>query len=466
MAELAASAAKVIPLRPYQEDAIRRVRTEMASPPRGRGHRRVALVLPTGSGKTRTAAAIVAGALAKGTRVLWLAHRAELVEQACRTLEGFGIRCGAVAAASSRRPDPDAPCQVASIQTLLARETHRPPAQLLVWDEVHHCSEAAACWSGLLDAYNGVPIVGLTATPERGDGAGLAPLFDGLVAGATVRQLTADGHLVPCEVIRPRHLLQPGQIAQGPLEAYRAHGLDSAGRGRPAILFARTVEEATTYAAAFTAGGFRAEAITALTPQGVRDQALEAFRRGLVRVLCNVYVLTEGTDLPSAEVCVLARGAGTAGIFLQMVGRVLRPAPGKASALLLDLRGITYVHGMPEDERIYSLEGRGISRAQEAHCIVCSALLEGGYPCGACGYAPTQAETAETVVTGEPLVKFARKIAEGPVQRWETLLRWVDQCVARGWKLGSVRHKWRAVYSEDLPFETLMKAAQEVRNGH
>jgi len=442
-------------LRPYQEEAIRGVRRVM-----GRGQRRVCLVLPTGGGKTRTAAAVVQSALGRGNRVLWLAHRAELVEQACATLEAFGLPVGVVAASSGRAARPDSPVQVASIQTLVARDAVRPPAELIIWDECHHASEAAECWSGLLDAYRGVPMIGLTATPERGDGAGLAPLFNGLVVGASVAQLTAQGHLVPYEILRPARTLGPGEVAQNPVAAYLAHG-----GGRQGILFARNVEEAERYAAALGQAGVRAECVTATTPTADREAAVELYRRGVVRVLTNVYCLTEGVDLPAAAVCILARGAGAPGIAIQMWGRVLRPSPGKTSALILDLRGITHGPriGLPDDDRAYSLEGHGIRLATERHCQVCSAVIE-SYPCPACGYCPEAGDAAETVVTGDPLVKFARKRAEGEAERHATLLRWVREALGRGWKPGSVRFKWRAVYGEDLDMRRLMLAVQEVRS--
>jgi superfamily II DNA or RNA helicase len=452
MTAVAVAPPQPISLRDYQADVIAKARTEMRA-----GRTRCVIVIPTGGGKTRIGGAIVQSAIAKGGRVLWLAHRSELVEQAALTLESFGLTVGVVAASSRRRPSPDAPVQVASIQTLVARTEGRPPATLLVWDEAHHCSEAAELWAGLLEAYAGVPMIGLTATPERGDGAGLAPLFTGLVVGATVRELTEAGHLVPCEIVRPGRMLEPGQIAQDPITAYREHG-----GGRQGILFARSVEEAQQYATRLTAEGVRAECVTATTSPADRDAALELFRRGVVRILTNVFVLTEGTDLPMASVCILARGAGSAGIFVQMVGRVLRPSPGKTSALLLDLRGVTHGHvGLPEDERLYSLEGRGMRLAQTMRCRVCQGPLPGGYPCE-CGYAPTSAESAETVIAGVPLEKFSRMIAQGPQQRQETLERWVRRALAAGHNPRSVRYKWKAVYGEELSADRLMAAVTAV----
>lgn len=441
------------PLRAYQLEAIELVRARM----RG-GKHRIVLVMPTGSGKTRTGAEIVRQAEAKGSRILWLAHRTELVDQTCKTLAEYNIDVGAISASSCWDYRPDAPVQVASIQTLLARD-HRPPANLIIWDECHHASEGAEEWASLLDAYPGVRMLGLTATPERGDGAGLAPMFDDLVVGVSVRKLTEMGHLVPCEVIRPDKLLDRGHLAQPPLEAYRAHA-----SGLQGFLFAKSVEEAEGCAREFTAAGVRSVAIHAKTPALERSAALQLFREGKIRILSNVYVFTEGTDLPMASVCILARGASTAGIYLQMAGRVLRPSPGKKQAILIDLRGVSNEHGPPEEDRVYKLEGRGISRAG-ATCKVCGSPLV-AYPCSGCGYMPEAGDGPEgSVVVDVPLVKFARKIAEGPAQRWETCVRWVRAAAAKGHKVSSVRYKWRAVYQEDLPFQWLRAATDIVLDG-
>jgi superfamily II DNA or RNA helicase len=168
--------------------------------------------------------------------------------------------------------------------------------------------------------------------------------------------------------------------------------------------------------------------------------------------LSNVYVMTEGVDLPAAAVCILARSIGSVGGYLQMVGRILRPALGKPSATLIDLPGISHDHGCPEDERVFSLDGKAIALAVRA-CKVCSCPLN-EYPCPRCGYSPEVVEGGELVeatITGDPLVKFARKIAESPAQRWETCKRWIATALAKGHNPASVAYKWRHVYREDLP---------------
>jgi superfamily II DNA or RNA helicase len=147
-----------------------------------------------------------------------------------------------------------------------------------------------------------------------------------------------------------------------------------------------------------------------------------------------------------------------------MIGRILRPAPGKTSALLIDLNGASHQHGMPEDERLFKLHGRAIQKAEVSHCAVCTAaLVDGTYPCIACGYQPQGSKTT-TRVTNDPLVRFARKIAEGPEQRRETLQRWIGQAVSKGYKPTSVFYKWKAVYSEQLPRALFNEAMSALRN--
>lgn len=444
-----------ISLRDYQQSAVTQVRDAMRE-----GAKRVVLVLPTGAGKTRTGAAIVERAIGRGSRVVWLAHRTELIDQTANTLHEHGLPVGVVAASSAWPIDVKAPVQVCSVQTLLARE-HRPPAELLVWDECHHASESAPTWAALLAAYPEVRTLGLTATPERGDGSGLAPLFHRLVVGVTVRELTEQGHLVPCEVSRPGRLLKSGELAQEPLEAYLANAA-----GMQGFLFAKSVEEAQRYADQFTAAGVRAVCVHAGTKAEERTVALELFKQGVVKILSNVYVFTEGTDLPMAQVCILARGASTAGIYLQMVGRVLRPHRGKKSAMLIDLRGVSHVHLMPEDERKFELEGKGITACggDLAKCKVCKSSLGDGYPCATCGYAPDAGDDKSTSskVVDEPMVKYARMIAQGPQQRFETLVRWIRAADEKQWKRSSVKHKWRAVYGAPPNAEAWTKACAEV----
>lgn len=440
-------------LRPYQQDAIERVRQAMCA-----GRRRVLLVMPTGSGKTVTCGDVVRRTVAAGRRALWLAHRSELVDQAADALTRLGLTVGAACATASTPPNPYAPVQVASVQTLLARGA-RPPADMIVADEAHHFGEAAEEWSALLAAYPDALIVGPTATPERGDGSGLEDSFDAIVVGATVRELTELGHLVPCEVLRPDKPLGPGELARNPVDAYLEHA-----RGRRAIVFARSVLLAEQYASEFAMHGVTARALSAETPWVERRLYIDAFRRGAVQVLVNVFVLTEGFDAPESDCCILARGAGSSGMYLQMIGRVLRPAPGKRDALVLDLRGVSHDHGLPSDEREYSLEGCGIRlRDPNSYCPVCGGLKPPGEPCGSCDYAPSGEDKAKPdVIKGVALKPYMRlRETDDDVKRAERLARWLRDCAIKGHKEGAAKHKFNAVYGH-WPTGAMMAAARKL----
>lgn len=421
-------------LRDYQLATIDRVRAHVKA-----GCRAVCAVLPTGAGKTKTASEVVRRVVESKQRVLWLAHRAELVDQAADTLGKLGLIVGAVSASAQTPPNPFAPVQVATIQTLLARNV-RPRADLIVADEAHHY--VADEFVTVIRDYPQAILLGLTATPERSDGRGLGEIFGALVVGTTIKQLTELGHLVPCEVIRPKKLLESGQIAQSPVDAYVQHA-----SGRKAIVFARTIELAESYAAEFNLRGIVARTISAETPWAERCLYIDAFKRGTVQVLTNVFALTEGLDVPSMSCVILARGFGTSGPYLQAVGRALRPAPGKADAIVIDLRGVSHELGHPSDERLYSLDGKGIRLSDaNVYCPVCGAARIVGEPCTACGWKPQGDETKPDKITGDALEKYAALRRDDDDARVARLAKWIAAGNAAGYKQGWANAKYRAVY--------------------
>lgn len=417
----------------------------------------VLAVSPTGSGKTTMAAEMVRRAHALGNPVLWLAHRSELIDQAYDRLAEFGVPCGVISASSTRPPNPYELVQVASIQTILARNL-RPPARLVVWDEAHHAP--SDLWSGLASDYADALLVGWTATPERSDGRGLGAIYRSIVTIATVQELIDLGHLVPCNVIHPEHKLRAGSIAQHPVDAWLAHA-----RGRRTVVFSPSVVAAETHAAGFRAKGIRAEVVHGETPKGRRDELLGEFKAGTLQVLVNVYVLTEGFDAPETDCVILARGCGTAGTYLQMVGRGLRVAPGKADCLLLDLHGVIHVHGHPAKQRTYSLNGKGISGANDndvdtgTSCRVCGAPTTPGEACSDCGTEPKQITAPK--VTGDPLVKYASKRTETDDRRAATLARWMLEGRSKGYKPGFARGRYKVVYGEP-PTSAVVDEAEQL----
>jgi len=360
------------------------------------GARSIVVVIPTGGGKTLTATMVAGGGRAKGRRVAWLAHREELVDQGAASLARLGVRVGVVKA--GRAADPEAPIQVASVQTLHARPAELPPADIVVVDECHHAT--AATWRALLARWPKLELVlGLTATPERGDrtplGRSSGGVFEALVSETSVAELqrTArpDGHpiLVPCRVIGPAKPQR--ELFRDPVEGLLQFGRNSAGRLRPSILFAASVPEAEAAAEAARRRGIRAASIDGSTPSEERRRSLEAFAAGELDLLTNVFVLTEGFDSPRAEVCAIARGCSASSTFLQMVGRVLRSSPetGKRDALLIDYRGLSYQHGLVEHARSYSLDGKAITCSagdgpRAFQCPRCSGVFAPAERCPYC----------------------------------------------------------------------------------
>ena len=366
-------------LRPYQLRAIADLRQSYAA-----GNRAPCLVLPTGAGKTVVASEIIRSATSRGKRVLFLAHRAELLDQSVAKLENTGVTNVRMIRAEHDIGSPTAPVVVASVQTLTKWIDRMPKADLVVFDECHHV--VAKTWSRIADTYASSHLLGMTATPQRGDGKPLGDIFDALVVGSTVRELTALDHLVPCRVWSPTSPLDTAQLACSASEAYAQHG-----NGQRAVLFCSTVEHAEAVAAEMIATGVGCEVVHGNS--GGRAATLKRFRNGETRAIANVHVLTEGWDDPGVGVCILVRKPQHAGTFLQMVGRVLRPHPGKTSATLIDLCGSVLEHGTPEADRTFTLDGKGIASSEREpirQCPACGGVFlsaaahEGACPqCGA-----------------------------------------------------------------------------------
>lgn len=365
-------------LRAYQADACRRVWEHWNN-----GRRGVLVVLPTGGGKTCTAMEIVCRELERGGRVAWFAHRRELVGQAKDTLRHAGL-----GAALGRT------VEVVTVQSVLAREVS-PDATLCVLDEARHY--AAEDWRRAHEAYpETTRILGLDATPEREDGRGLGDIFDEIVIGATVEDLVKlwqedpTTGLVPTKVWAPAKEVPKGAIAMWPHEAYVR--LCPTSR---ALVFCPNVAAADEYARVFGEDtrliGVRCAVVHGGTPPDTRAERLRLFELGLVSVLFNVYVLTEGYDCPPCDAVIIARRVSSASAWGQMAGRAMRPFPGKTGCQLIDLGGDSAQHGHPAEPKTYALHGPGIRRLMQPNdgprfCRCCSALLLlGATSCTECG---------------------------------------------------------------------------------
>ncbi|MGY2133634.1 DEAD/DEAH box helicase [Hymenobacter sp. HD11105] len=354
-------------LRPYQLQVIDEVRTAIKA-----GKRRILVVVPTGGGKTTIGGSIIHGATANGHSVLWMAHRKELVDQAyerisCRR-SGFGISAGIIMA--NTRPNRRQMVQVASIQTLLKREL--PAAKIILVDEAHH--SVSPSFLKLLERYPNTITIGLTATPYRLDGRGLGDVYDAIVAPIGIPELQKQGYLTPVRYFGTPKDLEPKtddvktiagdydqkalylKFDQRELYAGVVSNYQRFANGTRAIVFNINVEHSQKTMEAFRAAGISCYHVDGETPRAERESLLKRFRNAEFDVLCNVNLLTEGFDLPAIECVLLNRKTKSKALYLQMVGRGLRPAPGKDCCLVIDQGGNVREFGPVEHPEEHALE--------------------------------------------------------------------------------------------------------------
>lgn len=340
-------------LRPYQEDAIQAV---LAA--RRRGLRRMLVCLPTGAGKT-----VIFAELARRARrpVLVLAHRAELLEQAAQKLQralGPTARVGVEQA--SRRAPPDARAVVASLRSLregrLDALLARRDFGLVVYDECHHApaedNQRVLRQLGAFEPDWDGTLLGFTATPQRGDGLALRPVFQEIVYHRTLLDLIEQGWLVPLRgfriatqadlrAVHPRGAdLDLDELALAvdiqERNALVARSIQELARDRRTIAFCVTVAHARNLARALNGLHLPAGMVHGQMPPDERARTLELFRTGALRALTNVGVLTEGFDDPGVSCVAMARPTRSDGLYAQCVGRGTRLHPGKTDCLVLD----------------------------------------------------------------------------------------------------------------------------------
>jgi DNA repair protein RadD len=409
--------------------------------------KRVLLVAPTGSGKTIIGSRIIKEAVAQGKTILVLAHTREIVMQTSRKLRDLGIWHGVIMAGVDGLPL--APVQVASIQTLDARamRTERmklPQADLVVVDECHHAT--ARTWRRLIDAYPEALVLGLTATPIRGDGRGLGGIFEVIIECPQIPDLIKQGYLVPARIYAPStpDLKGVQSHAGDYVGTQLAERMDKTelvadivgsrfkfGEGRKTVCFASGVGHSLHLCEQFNQAGVKAAHIDGGTPKDERDAILRQLKNGEIELVTNYGVLTEGFDLPDIGCIILARPTKKMGLYRQMVGRGLRPAPGKDDCVILDHSGAVFRHGRPEDLIEWSLdpEKPARNRAHEARkserpggpklieCVQCHSLREGGKACPHCGFFPQRKPEVVVPKRGDLALVEGRKAGKADIDK-------------------------------------------------
>jgi DNA repair protein RadD len=359
-------------LRPYQLRALGEVRQAIRD-----GHKRILLQLPTGAGKTLTGASMLAGALAKGNRSLFAAHRLELIDQTVATFARLGILSLGVVRSQDKRADPDQPIQVCSIQTLGRRAPLREIKVVFI-DEAHRsCSKSYV--KHLFEAYPDAVFIGLTATPCRADGKPLGAHWTKMIHGATYSELIAAGHLVaPTVVTTP--ILPDLSSVRTTMGEYNAEDLEAAvnkralignllaewqkwSDGRLTVAFAVSVAHSMAIVDMFREAGVAAEHLDGETPEEERRAILSRLAAGTTRLVSNVGVLCEGWDCPPVKCLLVARPTKSLALWMQMAGRILRPHEGLIPIILDHGGNVDRVVngeplGMPHQDREWSLLDR------------------------------------------------------------------------------------------------------------
>jgi DNA repair protein RadD len=424
-------------LRPYQQKLLDDIRAAMAS------HRRVVAVMPTGAGKGQTIGAVVQGAVAKGRRVLVLAHRRRLISQLRRTIQQW---------------ESSGDVTVESVQTVIRRLDRIPAPDLVIIDEAHHLIQGNM-WGKVVDAWPDAFLLGKTATPERLDGRGLGEghggYFQAMVEGPKPSWLTDQGFLAqarvfcpPCKIDRSKFKIVRGDFVPQQMEEQMQrsnihgdavdHYMQHVHPGT-ALVSCISVKRAQMMAEDYNAAGVPAAVITQGCSEAEQEHIFAALGTGEIKVVTYCEMLSEGVDVPSVTAAQLLRPTESLTMYLQQVGRALRPKPDGTQAVILDHVGNVQKHGLPADDREWSLEGKKKRKAglSVKICPSCFTAMPSAAPvCPGCGHEFNQEQDEEEKVQqveGELVEIKAPKLEAGAdVELW----------FGKFWKTGYVLVEW------------------------
>ena len=439
-------------LRDYQKQLIEDVREEFRQ-----GRKKTCLVAPCGAGKTVIMAHMAARAASRGQRVLFTVHRTELIDQSSKALIDMGVHHGLIAAGYPA--DFSLPVQVGSIFSIIRRLEQMQAPDLIIFDEAHHCK--ASSWLKLLQFYPDSCVVGLTATPMRMGGDGLGDIFDSLTIGPTVKQLTTSGRLAPFKYYAPpvKANLNGVRVKYGEyVKSDVAYAMDQANvigdaietytklaAGKQAVCYCSSVEHSKHTAELFRKAGIAAMHIDGETNRHIRKDLIDRFRRDEFKIITNVDLISEGFDVPNMEAVILLRPTQSLTLHVQQSMRPMRPSdnPDKV-AIIIDHVGNCYRHGLPDEDRIWTLETAPKKPKQEREfllrqCPKCFAAHRPGPKCPECGYIyPVEERTQVTQLDGE-LVKIdelERQRKKQEIKNAKSIPELEQIAIARGYRLG------------------------------
>lgn len=437
-------------LRDYQKDVLRQVSSAFLD-----GKKGVLLQMATGAGKTVTAGYIVEKYAQTNRCVLWLVHRNELLFQAGMTFSKIKVKHNPICSKQTETQnkveqfrnfgqifiDKESNTYNASVQTLVRKiDKLGLKPDLIIADEAHLSLNNT--FRTIIDSYPDAKLLGLTATPVREDKKPFASdsggLYDEMVCGPQTYELIDSGNLCDYDVYKPPISLEttgkiktkgkdydPQALEEEFTKSYAVFGdvvkhYTKYSHNLPAIGFCPTIKIAQDFTNRFIEAGYKAVMLEGNTDAKERFNTLQQLSRGEIHVVMSVDILIEGTDVPLATTAICLRKTKSLRIYLQSIGRVLRPHTEKEKAIILDFVGLTEMHGLPDDHREWSLTGEVKRRAKPREldddevvriqtCPKCFKAHEPAPTCPKCGYEYTVAEEKKIKVVEGDLIKIERQ---------------------------------------------------------
>lgn len=419
--------------RQYQTNLI----SSIAASWYAQGNRRVMAQASCGSGKTLVLAWIVEEFVKQNLRCLVLAHRTELINQAVEKLENVvNEPCGVIKAGI--KTDYDRLVQVGSVQSMKSRMAKLPEFDLIIIDECHR-TKIGGAYQAVIDRYPNAKILGVTATPIRLDGKGFRGVYDDLICcEATTADLIEMGALsqykyYACE--KPMSVFglkkrggdyKAEEIEQqNPIEIVANQVIESYKRHLPmkqAIVFATSVPHSIAIAEALRSAGIRAHHLDGMSSSDERISTMALFRNREIDILTNCGLFDEGVDIPALDGVIVARPTASLSRYIQMTARPLRPYEGKERAVVIDLADNYERHGMPDDDRDWTLDGipkksKGRKTIARERNVITNEVEE--------------VETVNLFDTGTEYIEIAGKtvVLTEELREW---MRLADEIIAKG----------------------------------
>lgn len=409
-------------LRPYQADLIGRIRLSVMH-----GHKSIVSVLGCGGGKSVIQAEIAHSATDKGNRVLFLVHRKELCEQITNTFTAQGV-------------DMDL-CSVSMVQTVSRHIEKIQAPKIIITDEAHHST--ANTYKKIYNAFPDALKLGFTATPTRLNSGGLGEVYEDLITSVSTKWLIDNHYLSPYKYYSVKLADTSGlHIKAGDYKADEVAELmqnseiygetvkqwERLAKNKKTIAYCASVEAAEETAEQFRQAGYTARALSGNTPKELRAKIMQDFRDSKIMILTNCELFGEGLDVPDCECTVLLRPTQSLTLYIQQSMRSMRYMPNK-TAIIIDHVGNCYLHGLPDDNREWTLEPKAkqANMVKIRECPMCFSV----YPptkqkCPYCGYAAVkEIQRKDKEVVEIDLVEMQRqedirntRLADAVLETW------------------------------------------------